>query len=476
MPRRVLVVEDQAILREGIVEALQEAGYEARGASGVEQALAIFQEEPADAVVTDLRMEQPDSGLRLLERIKGLQPLTEVLLVTAYATIEHAVAAMKAGASDFLVKPVNLGHLIEKVNAVIRIRADREALEMERERSTYLQGEIDERFNDGEIVGRSPRMIDLYARIRKVAETPSSVLVTGESGTGKELIARAIHRLSPRRDAPFVRVNCGALAEGVLESELFGHERGAFTGAVRQRRGRFELADLGTLFLDEIGDVSSSMQVKLLRVLQERAFERVGGERTIHVDVRLITATNRDLKRAVAEGRFREDLFYRLHVIPLEVPPLRERREDIPILCDHFLDRLAARMGRPRVLLEDPALKLLWQYDWPGNVRELENVLERAFVLCDGGMIRVGDLPFADAPTPSPGWFPPGVVPLREAVELLERELIRRAMDEAGGVKQEAARRLGLKASVLYYKLEKYGFIASGEDAENEPMEDHEEV
>jgi DNA-binding NtrC family response regulator len=459
-----LVVEDQEILREGIVEALREAGFDASGAGGLDDALRAFQADPADAVITDLRMEEPDSGLKLLERVKGIQPLTEVLLVTAFATVEHAVAAMKAGAADFLVKPVNLGHLVEKVRAVLRIRADREALERERERSSYLQEEINERFNDGEIVGRSSRMQDLYARILKVAETPSSVLVTGESGTGKELVARAIHRLSSRRAGPFIRVSCGALAEGVLESELFGHERGAFTGAVRQRRGRFELADGGTLFLDEIGEIAPSIQVKLLRVLQERNFERVGGEKTLQVDVRLVAATNQDLRTAVQEGRFREDLYWRLYVIPLELPPLRDRREDIPLLCDHFLDRLSRQMARSRPILQEGALKLLQQYDWPGNVRELENVLERAFVLCEGGVIRLEDLPFGKGLEPRADWLPPGVVPLREAVERLEMELIRRALKEAEGVKQEAARRLGLKPSVLYYKLEKYGF-AEGEDS-----------
>jgi DNA-binding NtrC family response regulator len=461
LPRRVLVVEDQQVLREGIVEALREAGFEVSGAGGVQEALRLFQLDPADAVVTDLRMEEPDSGLKLLERLKGLQPLTEVLLVTAYGTVEHAVAAMKAGASDFLVKPVNLAHLIEKIHAILRIRADREALERERERSLYLQEEIDERFNDGEIIGRSQRMQELYARIIKVAGTPSSVLVTGESGTGKELVARAIHRLSSRKNGPFIRVNCGALAEGVLESELFGHERGAFTGAVRQRRGRFELADGGTLFLDEIGEISPATQVKLLRVLQDRTFERVGGEKTISVDVRLVAATNRDLKRAVQDGIFREDLFYRLHVIPIELPALRERREDVVLLCEHFLDRLSRRMTRNRPSLAPGALKLLEQYDWPGNVRELENVLERAFVLCEGGEIRVEDLPFGTLVESQPQWLPAGVVPLREAVELLERELLRRAMEESRGVKLEAARKLGLKPGVLYYKLEKYGLSTS---------------
>jgi two-component system, NtrC family, response regulator HydG len=461
LARRVLVVEDQRVLREGIVEALREAGFDVFGAGGVEDALRLFQLEPADAVVTDLRMEEPDSGLKLLERLKGIQPLTEVLIVTAYGTVEHAVAAMKAGASDFLVKPVNLGHLVEKVHSILRIRADREALERERERSRYLQEEINERFNDGEIVGRSPRMQELYTRIMKVAETPSSVLVMGESGTGKELVARAIHRLSPRKNGPFVRVNCGALAEGVLESEMFGHERGAFTGAMRQRRGRFELADGGTLFLDEIGEISSATQVKLLRVLQDHTFERVGGEKTLSVDVRLVAATNRDLKRAVQEGRFREDLFYRLHVIPIELPALRERREDVALLCEHFLDRLSRRMNRPRPSLAGGALKLLEQYDWPGNVRELENVLERAFVLCEGGEIQVADLPFGTLAEAQPDWLPAGVVPMREAVELLERELLRRAMEEAGGVKRAAARKLGLKPSVLYDKLEKYGLSAT---------------
>ncbi len=461
MARKVLVVEDQEVLREGIVEALREAGFDASGARGMEEALETFRANPADAVVTDLRMEEPDSGLKLLERVKGLQPLTEVLLVTAFATVEHAVAAMKAGAADFLVKPVNLGHLVEKVRAVVRIRIDREALERERERSTYLEQEINERFGDGEIVGRSPVMRSLYATILKVAETPSSVLITGESGTGKELAARAIHRLSARRGGPFIRVNCGALAEGVLESELFGHERGAFTGAVRQRRGRFELADGGSLFLDEIGDVTPAIQVKLLRVLQEKSFERVGGERTLEVDVRVIAATNRDLRQAVQDGRFREDLFWRLHVIPIEIPPLRDRREDIPALCDHFLERFSRQFGRSRPVLDDGALKLLQQYDWPGNVRELENVLERATVLCEGGRIRLQDLPFGGEAGARTNWIPPGVMPLRETVDRLEIELIRRALQDSGGVKQEAARLLGLKPSVLYYKLEKYG-IESG--------------
>jgi transcriptional regulator with GAF, ATPase, and Fis domain len=360
-----------------------------------------------------------------------------------------------------------LNHLVEKVRAVLAVRADREALQRERERTDYLQGEIDERFNEGEIIGRSAAMQELYRRIRKVAETPSSVLVIGESGTGKELVARAIHRLSGRRSLPFVRVNCGALAEGVLESELFGHERGAFTGAVRQRRGRFELADGGTLFLDEIGEITPATQVKLLRVLQEKTFERVGGESTIQVDVRLVAATNRDLEAAVRNGSFREDLFYRLYVIPLELPALRRRREDIPLLCDHFLDRLAREMARPRPTLQEEALKLLMQYDWPGNVRELENVLERAFVLCDGSTIGIADLPFSGRGAEPASWLPPGVVPLREAVELLEKELITRALEEARGVKQEAARRLGLKPSVLYYKLEKYGFQGSPDTPEN---------
>ena len=345
-------------------------------------------------------MEEPDSGLKLLERVKGIQPLTEVLLVTAFATVEHAVAAMKAGAADFLVKPVNLGHLVEKVRAVLRIRADREALERERERSSYLQQEINERFNDGEIVGRSPRMQDLYARIPKVAETPSSVLVTGESGTGKELVARAIHRLASRRDGPFVaRQLRGARRGGARERAVrpragrLHRRRAPATGALRAGRRRHALPrrdrrdrpiDPGEAAAGAAGARASSASAARRRCTSTSASSR---PRTS--DLRAGGRRRGDSARTSTTGSTS---------IPLELPPLRDRREDIPLLCDHFLDRLSRQMGRSRPILQEGALKLLQQYDWPGNVRELENVLERAFVLCEGGTIRIEDLPFGKAP------------------------------------------------------------------------------
>jgi len=332
-------------------------------------------------------------------------------------------------------------------------------LERQREAALVLKEEVADRWSDGRIVGRSPAMQSLFRQIEKVADSSSSVLVMGESGTGKELVARALHLQSRRREGPFIRVNCGALAEGVLESELFGHEKGAFTGALRRKRGRFELADSGTILLDEIAEVPPPVQVKLLRILQEREFERVGGEETLSVDVRVIAATNRDLKAEVDAGRFREDLFYRLYVIPLRLPPLRERRDDIPLLCDHFLARLCREMARPPVTLEPEALNLLMVYEWPGNIRELENILERAIVLCEGSRVTPSDLPFTRRDATPAVRLPAAFQPLREVVEEVERQMIARAMEAAGGVKTEAARLLDLKPSVLYYKLEKYGLL-----------------
>jgi two-component system response regulator HydG len=457
--RRILVVEDQETLREGIVEVLSPLGGGIEGCATAAAARAAFDREPAELVLTDLRLEKPDGGLEILRHVRGVSPHSEVILMTAYATVEVAVEAMKSGAFDFLVKPFSMAQLLEKVRRVLGILDERRQLERAREHSSYLQDEVEERFNQGRIVGRSAPMQTLFRQIEKVADSASSVLILGESGTGKELVARALHHQSRRREGPFIKVNCGALAEGILESELFGHEKGSFTGALRRKRGRFELAHGGTILLDEIAEVPPATQVKLLRVLQEREFERVGGEETLTVDVRILAATNRDLKVEVAAGRFREDLFYRLYVIPLQLPPLRERREDIPILCEHFIQRLCRDSVRPEVILEPEALNLLQVYDWPGNVRELENVLERAIVLCDGGRIAPRDLPFVRPGEVQPIQLPAGFPPLRDVVEQIERQMIARAMEAAGGVKMEAARLLDLKPSVLYYKLEKYGLL-----------------
>jgi len=455
---RILVVEDNATLRETIAEVLRQEGHQVDAVERAEAGLELCAGEPVELVLTDLKLPGVD-GQELLARVKGKDPLIEVIVMTGYGTIEAAVAAMRAGAFDFLPKPLRLDQLVAKAAQALAVRADRLALLRERERRLYLEEEAEAAFNAGEIVGRAPGMLALFATIERVAPTDSSVLITGESGTGKELVARAIHWRSARRDGPFVRVHCGALPEGVLESELFGHERGAFTGAARQRRGRFELADGGTLFLDEIADIGAAVQVRLLRVLQEREFERVGGERTLRVDTRVIAATNRDLRADVAAGRFREDLFYRLYVIPMHLPPLRERREDVAPLADHFIGRLAARLGRPAVRLTPGALRLLTLYDWPGNVRELENALERAIVLCAGEVIDEADLAFLarDARASQP--LPSGIVPLNDALDRLERALLERALEQAGGVKAEAARLLQIKASALYYKLEKHGLL-----------------
>ena len=458
MRRDVLVIEDQATLRGAIIEALGETGLSVHGAGSAKEGLEAFEEQPTPLVLTDLRLEEPESGLRLVREIRGRAPQTEVLLMTAFGTVEVAVEAMKAGAFDFLQKPFSLDHLLEKVRKVWAIVEERREREREREHYQLFREEVAERLGGGEIVGQSRVMQDLFRTIDKVAASQSSVLVLGESGCGKELVARAIHARSPRSAQPFVRVNCGALAEGVLESELFGHEKGAFTGAMKQRRGRFELADGGTILLDEIAEVPPATQVKLLRVLQERELERVGGEETLRVDVRVIAATNRDLTAEVSAGRFREDLYYRLYVIPLEVPPLRDRSEDIPLLCQHFIGRICRAMGRPPVEIDSEASKLLRVYRWPGNVRELENVVERAIVLCEDDRILPRDLPFAGTEMEPEISIGGGFPPLREVVERVERQMIERAMKSARGVKTEAARLLELKPSVLYYKLEKYGW------------------
>ena len=456
---RVLVIEDQETLREAIIEVLDSIGLHAEGAGTAAEGMRKFEERPFAIVLTDLRLESPESGLEVLRFVTGHAPKTEVLLMTAFATVEVAVAAMKGGAFDFLVKPFSMEQLKQKLTRVATLVEERASADRERAENEVLRHEILESWGGGELVGRSPLMLALLRQIEKVADTQSSVLILGESGTGKELVARALHQRSGRRDRPFIRVHCGALAEGVLESELFGHEKGAFTGAVRQHRGRFELADGGTLLLDEIGEISPSVQVKLLRVLQERQLERVGGEASVPVDVRVIAATHRDLEAEVKAGRFRQDLFYRLYVIPIRLPALRERSEDVPVLAEHFAARLCRARGLTPVTIEPEALNLLGRYHWPGNVRELENVIERALVLCEGNRISTRDLPFADASTKLEVPLPGGHPPLREVVEQVERQLIERAMRAADGNKSEAARLLDLKASVLYYKLEKYGLI-----------------
>ena len=433
----------------------------------------MLSEMPADLVITDLKMSRMD-GIQVLRHIKESASATEVMVITAHGTIEVVVEAMKLGAADFITKPFSSEEFGVKVDRLLAERAERLRLLREnvalRVENTYLREETRARY--GEIVGESAPMREMFKWIERVARSDSTIMIYGESGTGKELVARAIHAGSPRKDGPFVRVNCGALSESLLDSELFGHEKGAFTGAERKRRGRFELADGGTLFLDEIATVPHTTQVRLLRVLQERELERVGGEETIPVDVRIIAATNATPENLRSDGTFREDLFYRLHVVPFTLPPLRDRKEDIPVLVNHFIEKLGPRTASPAQAASPAALMRLAQYNWPGNVRELENVIERALVLAEDGELdaddipsltkggRGGLLPTNDVDLEEAGDLPDGGVDLNRTMEGMEERLLRQALEQAAGVKAEAARLLGLKPSALYYKLEKYGIEA----------------
>ncbi|TXD35983.1 sigma-54-dependent Fis family transcriptional regulator [Lujinxingia vulgaris] len=463
---KVLVVEDNETLREGIAQVLTRMGHTALAAEGGRQGLERFKEARPDLVITDLKMDDVD-GMQVLASIRETRPEAMVIMITAFGSIETAVEAMQAGAFDFLPKPFPPELLRAKVSRALEVGAERARAERLVEENAILREDAAGSFDEA-IVGDSQAMATILERVRRVAGSESTVYIHGESGTGKELVARAIHKASSRADGPFVKVNCSALAEGLLESELFGHEKGAFTGAHKRRLGRFELAEGGTIFLDEIGDIQPATQLKLLRVLQEREFERVGGEETLKADVRVVTATHRDLREEVAKGRFREDLFYRLHIIPVELPPLRDRREDVPALARHFVEKLAQRTRSSARSIGEEAMALLTRYDWPGNVRELENVIEHAMVFARGESIGVEDLPPAlgggaqvvegmDLSAVEASSLP-------EVLEALERSLIVAALEKAQGVKAETARLLGIKSSALYYKLEKYGVEAPDEE------------
>ncbi len=444
--RRVLVVDDEPAQRDLVAGFLAKHGYDVAQAGDAREALASFDREPADLVLTDLRMPGA-SGLDLLAALRDRDPELPVIVMTAYGTIETAVAAIKGGAADYLTKPLNLDEVLHRV----RLALERGRLVAE---NRELRDALRARYRIEGIVGESGRMQEVLGLVRRAAPSEATVLVRGESGTGKELITRALHAASRRAAGPLVAVNCAALPETLMESELFGHEKGAFTGADRQRIGRFEQASGGTLFLDEIGDLPLHLQVKLLRVLQERVVERVGSGKPTPVNVRLVAATHRDLETMVREGRFRDDLYYRINVVTILLPPLRERREDIPLLVDHFVRKLAAANGKAIEGLTREARDLLLRYDYPGNIRELENVVERAVVLTRDPVIDVSDLPLAltDARTETPG-----DASLTAAVEGLERRMIRDALAEAGGVQTRAAERLGISERVLRYKLAKYG-------------------
>lgn len=458
---RILIIEDNQTMREGMTEVATGMGHRVTAAPGGKEGIASFRTGNFDLVFTDLKMGALD-GMQVLKEVNKLRPGVPVMIVTAYGSIEGAVEAMREGAFDFVTKPVSPAELkikIERALGLAELEKEKARLEAE---NLYLKEEEGERYRLDEIVGDSPQIREVFARLKKIAPTDTSVIINGESGTGKELLARAIHRLSSRGKGPFIKIDCGAYPETLIESELFGYEKGAFTGAGKRKPGRFELAEGGTIFLDEIGELSPVTQVKLLRVLQEREFERVGGVETIRVDVRVVSATHRDLREEIRKGKFREDLFYRLDVIGIFLPPLRERKADIPLLVEHFGKKLRARTRKEIQGFNPEALQVLANYPWPGNIRELENAVEQAMVLAPGPIIRAEDLPawvfVSQAPPARPGEAMTGEgKPLDASVEALEKDLIEKALARAGGNKAEAARILGIKAGTLYYKMKTYG-------------------
>ncbi len=440
---RVLVVDDDQAIREALSRTLEKLGYGVEVAEDGQVGLDRLRQGGVHILLADLRMPKI-SGQELLKAAKAIAPDVEVIVITGHGTVEDAVEAMKEGAYDFITKPFKRVQL-EKT---IKKAAEKQALVLQ---NRSLQQRLDALQAGGQIIGHSPVMLRTLDLVNQVAPSTATVLIQGESGTGKELIANAIHHGSPRRDRPLIKVSCAALPETLLESELFGHERGAFTGADRQKPGRFELADGGTLFIDEIGELTATTQAKLLRVLQEGEFERLGGTRTLKVDLRLVAATNADLASMVREKRFREDLYYRLNVITIQLPPLRERREDVPLLAHHFLRRYAERNGKPIIGFTDEAMDLLEGYTWPGNVRELENVIERAVVLTRSTMISPADLP--EAIVGSEQAVRHLVVPIGTSLEEVEDRLIEETLRYAKGDKTLAAKLLGIATRTIYRRM-----------------------
>ena len=442
----ILIVDDEKNIRDGLAEAFQMEGYKALTAGDGQTAMKMLEENYIDLVITDLKMPHI-SGMELLQYVKQNWPNVPVIIITAHGDIADAVKAMQQGALEFITKPLNLEHLLKLTKNALEMRQ----LSIKNEE---LREEVEAQQRISSIIGKSPAMRKVFDMIRKVAPTKASVLITGESGAGKELVADAIHNLSPRRDKPFIKVHCAALAESLLESELFGHEKGAFTGAQTRQRGRFELADTGSLFLDEIGEINQNVQIKILRVLQEKKFERVGGETTIEVDVRLIAATNRDLKAEIAAGRFREDLYYRLNVVNIHVPALRERREDIPLLAATFLHEFAQENGKPIEGFDQRAKQALYSYDWPGNVRELRNCIESAVVMASGKLITLDDLP----PGPRSAQEKKEIhIPAFCSLEEAEKIIITETLAALGGNKTKTAEVLKIGRKTLYQKIEQYG-------------------
>jgi nitrogen regulation protein NR(I) len=464
--KQVLIVDDEPNLRKILAAQLSRDGYEVMLAEDGEQGLTMLREHHIDLVVTDLKMPKVD-GMTLLREALREQPDLPIVMITAHGTVDTAVEALKLGAFDYLTKPFDKDEVRSVVGKALKTRqlAQEEATT---EPAGKTKNEPGARFG---IIGQSPGLTDLYAVLERVADSPTTVLITGESGTGKELVARALHEHSTRKDKPFIKVNCAAIPKELIESELFGYERGAFTGAVSSKPGRFELANGGTLFLDEVGEIPVEMQVKLLRALQESEFERVGGIKTIHVDVRLVAATNRDLKKLIAAGGFREDLFYRLNVVSIRLPALRERDTDIPLLVEHFLAKFNERLKKQVTGVEPEALDILSAYTWPGNIRELENVMERSVLFCDAQKLRVEDLPLelrgstgssapssaeggADIPLSAEGGLKEHV---KVAMSRLERDLVSRALKQTSGNVTHAARLLKISRKGLQLKMKELG-------------------
>ncbi|MFZ3110977.1 MAG: sigma-54 dependent transcriptional regulator [Rectinemataceae bacterium] len=451
MQYTILIVDDERNIRDGLGEAFAMEGYLTLKASDGQEAIQLLDEQYIDLVITDLKMPKV-SGMELLQHIKRRWQNIPVIIITAHGDISEAVSAMQFGALEFITKPLDLEHLLKLTKNALDIRE----LSI---KNQELRDEVLAQQRISSIIGKSAAMRRIFDLVRKVAPTKASVLITGESGVGKELIADAIHNLSPRRDKPLIKVHCAALAESLLESELFGHEKGAFTGAQTRRRGRFELADSGSLFLDEIGEINQNVQIKILRVLQERKFERVGGESTVDVDVRFIAATNRDLKLEIAEGRFREDLYYRLNVVNIHVPPLRERREDIPLLAATFLHEFSQENGKLVDGFEPRARQALYTYDWPGNVRELRNCIESAVVMSSSNLIGIDDLPPGPRSTQEKKEIH---IPALSTIEEAEKIIIAETLAMLGGNKTKTAEVLKIGRKTLYQKIEEYGLLPRG--------------
>ncbi|MBP1690900.1 MAG: two component, sigma54 specific, transcriptional regulator, Fis family [Bacteroidetes bacterium] len=443
----ILVVDDEEVMRESLAAWLREDGYTVDTANSGAEALEKARALDYAIYFVDLKMPGGIDGIETMMEVRKVHPEASIIIVTAYATVDTAITAMKEGAQEYIVKPCNPEEISLLVGRIIKVK------NLQRE-NTILRKKLTKQYRFHDIISKSPAMLKIFDLVRDVASLRSTVLIQGESGTGKELIARAVHFSGDRTNKPFIGVSCAALAETLLESELFGHEKGSFTGAVSQRMGKFEMANGGTIFLDEIGDISPKLQVDLLRVLQERTFYRVGGTEELEVDVRVIAATNVDLSRAVREGRFRDDLFYRLNVISIHIPPLRERKEDIPLLVDTFLERLVHELGKEVTGISEGALRILMNYDWPGNVRELENALERAIVTAKSKLITEEDCAFIGS-SPS-GEAEKWNIPTDMTLEQAENSIITATLKRTNGNISEAAGILGIDRSTLYDRLKKY--------------------